>query len=87
MEHFYHVLLGAMITIASTCRHVARASGMAEPDDPLAWEAWLQPGNDLSVTEHGQLRRPPTGQQRRPAEPGTSRKPARRAPTLRTWTN
>ena len=24
---------------------------MAEPTDPLAWEAWLQPGNDLSVTD------------------------------------
>jgi len=51
MEHFYHALLGAMITIASTCRHVARATDAAEPSDPLAWEAWLQPGNDLTATD------------------------------------
>lgn len=51
MEHFYHALLGAMITIESTCRHVARAIDVAEPSDLLAWEAWLQPGNDLSVTD------------------------------------
>lgn len=51
MEHFYHAVLGAMITIASTCTHVARASGAAEPSDPLAWEGWLQPENDLTVTE------------------------------------
>jgi hypothetical protein len=51
MELFYQALLGAMITIASTTRNVARAAGVAEPSDPLAWEAWLQPGNDLSVTD------------------------------------
>jgi len=51
MEHFYHALLGAMITIGSTCRHVARATDAAEPSDPLAWEAWLQPGNDLTATD------------------------------------
>ena len=49
MEHFYHALLGAMITVASTCRHVARVAEVAEPSDPLAWEGWLQPGKDLSV--------------------------------------
>jgi hypothetical protein len=43
MEHFYHAMLGAMITIASTCAHVARATGVAEPSDPLAWEGWLHP--------------------------------------------
>jgi hypothetical protein len=47
MEHFYRALLGAMITIVSTCRHVARAASVAEPSEPLPWEAWLQPGNDL----------------------------------------
>jgi hypothetical protein len=51
MEHFYHALLGAMITIASTCRHVAQAANVAEPSDPLAWEGWLQPGKDLSVAD------------------------------------
>jgi hypothetical protein len=51
MEHFYHAMLGAMITIASTCAHVARAAGVAEPSDPLAWEGWLQPENDLTVTD------------------------------------
>ena len=51
MEHFYHAVLGAMITIASTCAHVARAADAAEPSDPLAWEGWLQPENDLAVTD------------------------------------
>lgn len=51
MEHLYHAMLGAMITIASTCAHVARAADMAEPSDPLAWEGWLQPENDLTVTD------------------------------------
>jgi Putative DNA-binding domain len=51
MEHFHHALLGSMITIAFTCKHVARAADAAEPSDPLAWEAWLQPGTDLSVTD------------------------------------
>jgi hypothetical protein len=51
MEHFYHALLGAIITVASTCTYVTRASGVAEPRDPLAWEGWLQPENDLTVTD------------------------------------
>jgi hypothetical protein len=51
LENFYHALLGAMITIASTSRNVARAACAAGPSDPLAWEGWLQPGNDLSVTD------------------------------------
>jgi hypothetical protein len=51
MEHLYHALLGAMITIVSTCGHVARAANVAEPSDPLAWEAWLQPGNDLYLED------------------------------------
>jgi hypothetical protein len=51
MEQFYHAMLGAMITIASTCAHVARAADVAEPSDPLAWEGWLQPENDLTVTD------------------------------------
>jgi hypothetical protein len=51
MEHFYHALLGAMITIASTCAYVARAASVAEPSDPLAWEGWLQPGKQRSVID------------------------------------
>jgi hypothetical protein len=51
LEHLYHAMLGAMITIASTCARVARAAGVAEPSDPLAWEGWLQPENDLTVTD------------------------------------
>ena len=51
MEHLYHAMLGAMITIACTCAHAARASGVAEPSNPLAWEGWLQPENDLAVTD------------------------------------
>jgi hypothetical protein len=51
MEHLYHAMLGAMITVASTCANVARAAGVAEPSNPLAWEGWLQPDNDLAVTD------------------------------------
>jgi hypothetical protein len=51
MEHLYHAMLGAMITIASTCAHVARAARVAKPSDPIAWEGWLQPDNDLAVTD------------------------------------
>jgi hypothetical protein len=51
MEHLYQAMLGAMITVASTCAHVARAAAVAEPSDPLAWEGWLQPENDLKVTD------------------------------------
>lgn len=51
LEHFYHALLGAMITTASTCRQVALAAHVADPSDPLAWEGWLQPANDLSVSD------------------------------------
>jgi len=51
MEHLYHAMLGAMITVASTCANVARAGDVAEPSDPLAWEGWLQPDNDLKVTD------------------------------------
>lgn len=51
MEHLYHAMLGSMITIASTCAHVARAGDVAEPSDPLPWEGWLQPDNDLAVTD------------------------------------
>jgi hypothetical protein len=51
MEHFYQAMLGAMITIASTCTYVARAADAGEPSDPLAWEGWLQPENGLAVTD------------------------------------
>jgi Putative DNA-binding domain len=51
MEHLYHAMLGAMITVASTCANVARAGGVAEPSDALAWEGWLQPDNDLKVAD------------------------------------
>ena len=40
-----------MITIASTCSYVAREVDAAEPADTDSWEAWLQPGGDLSVME------------------------------------
>ncbi len=51
LQHFYHALLGAMITVASTCEHVARAAKAAEPSDPLTWEGWVQPGDGRSVTD------------------------------------
>ena len=50
-EAFYWALLGSMITIASTCSYVAREVDAAEPADTDSWEAWLQPGGDLSVME------------------------------------
>jgi hypothetical protein len=51
LEHLYHAMVGAMLTVAATCAHVARASGAAEPSNPLAWEGWLQPDNNLAVTD------------------------------------
>lgn len=51
LEHLYHAMLGAMITVASACAHVARAAGVAEPSNPLAWEGWLQPDNDLAIAD------------------------------------
>jgi hypothetical protein len=69
MEHLYHVMLGAMITVASTCANVARAAGLAQPSNPLAWEGWLQPDNNLTVTDivsFGGLR-PDNGDERRTA--------------------
>jgi schlafen family protein len=51
LEHLYHAMLGAMLTIASTCANVARAARAAEPSSPLAWEGWLQPDNELAVTD------------------------------------
>jgi hypothetical protein len=48
-EHFYWALLGTMITIASTCRHIARNVDAAEPADTDSWEAWLQPGGESPV--------------------------------------
>jgi hypothetical protein len=37
--------LSSGITIAATCRHVARELGAAEPSDSQPWEGWLQPGS------------------------------------------
>jgi hypothetical protein len=51
MEHLYHAMLGAMITVASACAHVAGAAAVAELSNPLAWEGWLEPDNDLAVTD------------------------------------
>lgn len=51
MEHLYHAMLGAMLTITAACAHVARAADVAEPSEPLAWQGWLQPENDLAVTD------------------------------------
>jgi hypothetical protein len=50
-ESFYWALLSSVITIASTCRHVAEKAGADEPSIPGSWEAWLQPGTDLSVLD------------------------------------
>jgi len=76
LEHLHHAMLGAMITIASTCAHVARAAGVAEPSDPLPGEGWLQPDNGLAVADvvsFGGLR-PADGD-----EPRTSHFPSARA--------
>lgn len=41
VECVYHAVVGALITVAFTCRSVARAAGLAEPAEPLAWEGSL----------------------------------------------
>jgi hypothetical protein len=41
VECVYHAVVGALITVAFTCRHVARAAGLAEPAEPLDWEGSL----------------------------------------------
>lgn len=51
LEYLYDAMLGAMLTIASASLHVARTVGAAEPVSPLPWEGWLQPDNDLAVTD------------------------------------
>lgn len=56
-ELFYWALLGSIITIASTCRHVARKIDAAEPAETDSWEAWLESGGKLSVLDVVSFRR------------------------------
>src|SRR5258708_34559790 len=65
-----------VVSVRSALPSLARAVGVAEPSDPLAWEGWLQPENDLTVTDvvsFGGLR-PDNG-----GEPRTGHFPAPRA--------
>lgn len=41
LDTFYQVLLGSLVTVASTYRHVADALGAAEPSDIKPFQAWL----------------------------------------------
>ncbi len=56
-EDFYAALLGALITIASTCRHVAHAIGAAEPSHPHFWEGWLDSSPPVAMTRAVDLAR------------------------------
>lgn len=51
LEFLYRALLAMMVAIAVTSQHVARAADMAEPAEPLAWEAWLNPFSSLSAMQ------------------------------------
>jgi hypothetical protein len=57
LEVFYWALLGSLVTIASTCRHVASALDAAEPSDLLPWEGWLQSSTNraLDVVDIGKF--------------------------------
>ena len=48
-EHFYQAVLGSVITISSTCRHVARALDAAEPADTDSWQGSVNVTNGLSA--------------------------------------
>lgn len=53
LDTFHDALLSCIITVASTCAHVAKSLGAAAPVEPRTWEAWLTSTNDnvLSVVD------------------------------------
>lgn len=46
LDTFHDALLSCMVTVASTCAHVAKSLGAAAPAEPRTWEAWLTSTND-----------------------------------------
>jgi hypothetical protein len=57
LDVFHHALLCCLVTVASTCQQVARASDAAEPCDLRSWEAWLQSSTNraLDVVDIGRF--------------------------------
>jgi hypothetical protein len=53
LDTFHDALLSCMVTVASTCAHVATSLGAATPSEPRTWEAWLTStnGNVLDVVD------------------------------------
>jgi hypothetical protein len=59
LETFHDALLACMVTVASTCQHVAKSLGAAVPVEPRTWEAWLTSTNDnvLDIVDLGRFTR------------------------------
>jgi Putative DNA-binding domain len=57
VDTFHDALLACMVTVASTCAHVARSLNAAAPVEPRTWEAWLTSTNDnvLDVVDMGRF--------------------------------
>jgi Schlafen, AlbA_2 len=57
LDTFHDALLACMVTVASTCAHVAKSLGAAAPVEPRTWEAWLTSTNDnvLDVVDMGRF--------------------------------
>jgi hypothetical protein len=54
LEGIYHAVLGGLITVASTCRRIAQATGVAEPAEPITWECLLHASSmDFSEIDFG----------------------------------
>jgi hypothetical protein len=57
LEAVYWALLGSLLTVATTCRHVAEAVDAADPSDLQPWQAWLRSstGEVLDVVDVGRF--------------------------------
>jgi hypothetical protein len=57
LDTFHDALLACMVTVASTCAHVAKSLGTAAPVEPRTWEAWLTSTNEnvLDVVDMGRF--------------------------------
>jgi len=57
MDTFHDALLACMVTVASTCAHVAKSMDADRPVEPRIWEAWLTSTNDnvLDVVDMGRF--------------------------------